>query len=281
MWIEGRVGMQISGRVRQIGHALTAWLLHIGLARAVLVIAAFSVLSSVLITGLCIHLTMPDTLLEEWIYFAILTPASISPVVGAVIMSLAYRLAQAQKVLARLAHTDPLTGVGNRRHFMESAASSLERASRDGMEAALLMLDIDHFKHLNDLHGHAAGDSALIEVARCCSRHLSITHTLARWGGEEFCILMPAASIREASALADRLRMAIAAMIIADVPKGVSVSIGIAVTGSGGRDLDALLRAADRHLYQAKAAGRDRISSGTPARAPVAVFRSENDLASH
>lgn len=248
--------------VRQIGHALTAWLLRIGLGRAVLVIAAFSVLSSVLITGVGIHLTLPDILLEEWIYFAILTPALISPVVGLVIMSLAYRLAEAQQVLARLAQTDPLTGIGNRRHFMESAASSLERASRDGTETALLMLDIDHFKQLNDLHGHAAGDLALIEVARCCSLHLSNTHTLGRWGGEEFCILMPGVSITEASEIADRLRMAIAAMHIEDVPNGVSVSIGIAVTGSSTGDLDELLRAADRHLYQAKAAGRDQISSG-------------------
>jgi diguanylate cyclase (GGDEF)-like protein len=279
MWIEGRVGMQISGMVRQIGHALTAWLLHIGLAWAVLVIAVFSVLSSVLITGAGIHLTQPDISLEEWIYFAIITPAAISPVVGIVIMSLAYRLAQAQKVLARLAQTDPLTGIGNRRHFMESAASSLEQALRDGAEAALLMLDIDHFKQLNDLHGHAAGDNALIEVARCCSSHLSSTHTLGRWGGEEFCIFMPVTSTGEASEMADRLRTAIAATSIKDVPKGVSVSIGIAVTGSEVCDLDGLLRAADRHLYQAKAAGRDRISSGTPTREPRLVFRSGEQLA--
>lgn len=254
--------MQISGMIRQIGRAVTAWLLRIGLARAVLVIAAFSVLSSVLITGVGIHLTLPDILLEEWIYFAILTPALISPVVGIVIMSLAYRLAEAQEVLARLANTDPLTGIGNRRHFMESAANSLEQAARNGAEAALLMLDIDHFKQLNDLHGHAAGDLALIELARCCSRHLSSTQAFGRWGGEEFCILMPGVSIREASEMAERLRLAIAAMDIEDVPNGVSVSIGIAATQGGGYGLDDLLRAADRHLYQAKAAGRDQISSG-------------------
>ena len=88
--------MESSGMITQIGRAVTAWLLHIGLARAVLVIVAFSVLFSVLITGVGIHLTLPDIHLEEWIYFAILTPALISPVVGIVIMSLAYRLAEAQ-----------------------------------------------------------------------------------------------------------------------------------------------------------------------------------------
>ena len=162
---------------------------------------------------------------------------------------------------------------------MESAANSLEQAARNGAEAALLMLDIDHFKQLNDLHGHAAGDLALIELARCCNRHLSSTQAFGRWGGEEFCILMPGVSIREASEMAERLRLAVAAMDIEDVPNGVSVSIGIAATQSGGYGLDDLLRAADRHLYQAKAAGRDQISSGMPLSASAILPRPECHLA--
>ena len=254
-----------AGAIRQFGEALTAWLLRIGLVRAVLVIAAFSVLSSVMITGVGIHLTLPDIALEEWIYFAILTPALISPVVGMVVMSLAYRLAHAQQALASLAETDPLTGIGNRRHFIDSAEAALEVAAGHGELTALLMLDVDHFKQLNDRHGHAAGDEALIAIARCCSRLLGPTHVLGRWGGEEFCVLLPATSVSQATGTAEQLRRAIADLDIEDIPDGVSVSIGVAGTAGERLDLDALLVAADRQLYRAKAEGRDRVSSEEPA----------------
>lgn len=251
-----------AGVVRQAGRALTAWLLRIGLVRAVLVIAGFSVISSVLITGVSIHLTLPRIALEEWLYFAILTPAVISPLVGVVVMSLAYRLADAQRALASLARTDPLTGIGNRRHFIDSAEAFLALAAEDADPIALLMLDIDHFKQLNDRYGHAAGDAALIAVAQCCSRRASV---LGRWGGEEFCILLPATATGVAAALAEQLREDIAALAIPAVPEGVTVSIGVAAASGERFGLDDLLSAADRQLYRAKAAGRNRVSSAPPA----------------
>ncbi len=256
------VGQASADIVRYAGRALTAWLLRIGLMRAVLVIAGFSVISSVLITGISIHLTLPHILLEEWLYFAILTPAVISPLVGVVVMSLAYRLADAQQALASLARTDPLTGIGNRRHFIDSAEALLALAAEDADPAALLMLDIDHFKQLNDRHGHAAGDAALIAVAQCCSRRVSV---LGRWGGEEFCILLPATAIGAATTLAEQLLQDIAALAIPAVPEGVTVSIGVAGTSEARSGLDDLLSAADHELYRAKAAGRNRVSSAKPA----------------
>lgn len=235
--------------------------MRIGLVRAVLVISGFSVLASILITGAGMRFTAPTARYESWLYLAIIAPALVSPMVAAVIMSLAYRLDEAQQALARLALTDPLTGIGNRRQFIDDARRELARAAREGTGLSLLLIDIDHFKLLNDRFGHAAGDEALMRVARHCAGTCRVTDIVCRWGGEEFGVLMPATSQQEAAEIAERLRADIAALDIEGIPEAVTVSIGVAHARGPDLSLDALMHEADRQLYIAKDDGRNRVST--------------------
>ena len=158
------------------------------------------------------------------------------------------------------ARTDELTGVFNRRHFAETIASAL---TEDPTGCALLMLDADHFKQVNDVHGHVVGDAVLVELARRLTSGLRPSDCLARWGGEEFAVLLQGVgSDEELDRLAERLRSTVARTPVA--AEGVSVrltiSIGAARAGAEFDSLDALVEAADRCLYVAKRRGRDRVS---------------------
>ena len=176
------------------------------------------------------------------------------------------------------ARTDELTGAFNRRHFAEIIVEAL---AADPTGCALLMLDADHFKRVNDVHGHVVGDAVLVELARRLRGGLRPSDCLARWGGEEFAVLLQGVSSdEELDRLAERLRSAVATTPVS--AEGVSVrltiSIGAARAGDGLDSLDALVEAADRCLYVAKRHGRDRVSlvpdlvvSGEPAHEPEAV----------
>lgn len=164
-----------------------------------------------------------------------------------------------EEQLRRLAQTDPLTGLSNRRHFFEQAAQELRRVARYGRPLAVVMLDIDHFKAVNDNCGHEAGDAVLRDVARCLRSALRESDLLGRVGGEEFAALLPETHEAEALVLAERLRTAVSA---APLGSGLSVTISAGVTGirgSGAEDLDSALRRADAALYRAKAAGRNQV----------------------
>ncbi len=159
-----------------------------------------------------------------------------------------------------LARTDELTGAFNRRHFAESFADAL---SDDPTGCALLMLDADHFKQVNDVHGHVVGDAVLVELARRLTGCLRPTDCLARWGGEEFAVLLKGVSSdAELDRLAERLRSTVARtpMVLEGVTIRLTISIGAALAGDGLDNLDALVEAADRCLYVAKRHGRDRVS---------------------
>lgn len=159
-----------------------------------------------------------------------------------------------------LAVTDPLTGLRNRRYVRRH----LESLLRSGASATVLLLDVDRFKPLNDRYGHAAGDLALKEVAARLREHLRAVDVVARYGGEEFIVVMAGAGDEEATAVAERLRSAIAAQPI-EVPGlmlPVTVSIGSAVT-RGDADPDRLIAAADAALYRAKEQGRNRTEAAT------------------
>jgi diguanylate cyclase (GGDEF)-like protein/PAS domain S-box-containing protein len=168
-----------------------------------------------------------------------------------------------QRELERLARTDSLTGLANRHVLQESLAYEAGERHSDQHQLALVLLDLDWFKQINDEHGHPVGDAVLIEVARRLSLTVRAGEVLARVGGEEFAWLLPASSLSEAVAAADRARAAIASSPFATGPLTMSAGVGLVPTPSNG---DELYRLADRALYEAKQSGRNRTccESGAP-----------------
>ena len=166
------------------------------------------------------------------------------------------------ELLARQSREDVLTGVANRRHFDEQVSAEIARAERYANRMCLLLVDLDHFKRINDTAGHAAGDVVLVRAAHEMARHARSTDFLARIGGEEFALLLPEQDLEGAQVVAEHLRAALAAVDYGDILPGlrVTASIGIASLREGeGRD--ALLKRADIALYAAKHAGRDRVAA--------------------
>jgi diguanylate cyclase (GGDEF)-like protein len=164
--------------------------------------------------------------------------------------------------LRELADTDALTGTQSRRAFLERAAEEFQRVHRYGHPLCLAMLDIDAFKAVNDLHGHAAGDEVLGRVAAVCLTQLRAgTDHCGRLGGEEFAILMPETDVAGAKAFAERLCAAIRELQFESAGRtfGVSASIGVAALTGADDGVAALLARADAALYLAKRAGRDRV----------------------
>jgi diguanylate cyclase (GGDEF)-like protein/PAS domain S-box-containing protein len=164
--------------------------------------------------------------------------------------------------LKQHATVDPLTGAFNRRHGHARLATEFDLRARSGQPCAVMMLDIDRFKSINDTYGHDAGDSVLCAMVLACKVGLRTVDMLARWGGEEFLILLPDTGLEAANVIAERLRESVAAL---QVPVGINasidftVSIGVAVPVND--DLHDLLRRADGALYAAKAGGRNRVVS--------------------
>ncbi|MCX5767663.1 MAG: diguanylate cyclase [Gemmatimonadetes bacterium] len=161
-----------------------------------------------------------------------------------------------------LAHTDPLTQVLNRRALTARLAAELERARRYDSSVSLLMVDLDHFKRINDTLGHLAGDDMLREIAAMLQESIRSVDVVARYGGEEFVVVLPETNAAGAVAFAERLRERIASMIFAEAYGGarVTVSIGVAAyTAPGVPSIDALFGLADEALYRAKADGRNKV----------------------
>jgi diguanylate cyclase (GGDEF)-like protein len=167
---------------------------------------------------------------------------------------------------ARSTH-DALTGLPNRRLFEDRIATAIAEADRFGHPLSLLAIDIDHFKQLNDAHGHQAGDEALVAVARTLARGVRAVDTVARIGGEEFVIILSRADAIEASRVAEKLRREIAALSLRgsrDQPLvHLSISIGVAQRRPG-ENASSWLERADQALYEAKRAGRNRVSTSPP-----------------
>ena len=182
-------------------------------------------------------------------------------------------LQAANERLQKLARTDPLTGLPNRRHFDEARTTEMRRARRNGQSLSLLVCDIDFFKGYNDHYGHAMGDRCLCTVALALQAQLGRAGDMvARIGGEEFGVLLPATSRSAAYKLAERIREAVAACAIehlhSEAAKVVTISIGLAVLEPGATgDFEALFQEADEALYRAKAAGRNQVA-GPDASAP-------------
>ncbi|MEB2346407.1 MAG: diguanylate cyclase [Deltaproteobacteria bacterium] len=171
------------------------------------------------------------------------------------------QLQQANEVLEQLSITDGLTKLHNHRYFQETLTREIKRVSRTGETLALLLIDIDDFKALNDRLGHAAGDAVLVRIARILNESVRESDVLARYGGEEFVVLAPGTDLEGVAYLAEKVRTAVAEALFGLDPAGepmrVTVSIGVAEYAG---DRRAFFDVADRALYRAKAAGKNCVA---------------------
>ena len=168
------------------------------------------------------------------------------------------RLEQSLQVLAT---TDPLTGIPNRRHFLELARHQVLRGRRTNRLPVVLMIDLDHFKKINDTRGHAAGDRVLMEFSLCCEHGIRDSDIFGRLGGEEFAVVFPDLDLPAAAETAERLRKNVAALPVS-APGGeihFSASFGIAQVAEGETTIEPALHRADVALYRAKHGGRNRV----------------------
>lgn len=166
---------------------------------------------------------------------------------------------QMAQTLHAASQTDPLTDLPNRRHMIERLEAELTRIDRHGGGFALIMVDIDHFKAINDEFGHAAGDMALVETARLLRQNLRAHDLCARWGGEEFLILLTQTDREQAQIVAEKLRLLVANLRLPHRQHDIRLTLSLGVTAhQPGWTADACIQTADDALYAAKRAGRNR-----------------------
>jgi len=168
--------------------------------------------------------------------------------------------------LQQLSERDALTGLLNRRALAPLLQREAGRLRRYGETYSLMMIDVDHFKSLNDEHGHAAGDAALRKLADVLRDAAREVDHIARLGGEEFCILLPHADLDGAMRLAERVHLAVRDTAWDEFDRSVTISVGVAVAQSPDESPQAVLARADQALYRAKRAGRNQIVLAEPPR---------------
>jgi diguanylate cyclase (GGDEF)-like protein len=172
--------------------------------------------------------------------------------------ALAYDNARRRELLSEQARTDELTGLFNRRHFHERLAAELARAQRDGSPVGLVLLDVDDFKRVNDVHGHPVGDQVLVAFAEVLAGHVRAGDVVCRTGGEEFGVILPNADEGEAARCADRLVSAVREATWS-IAGQMTASAGVAVAPDDAGTVATLFKAADECLLMAKATGKDRM----------------------
>ncbi len=259
------------------GHHLTAeetqsgwrgWILRMGRVRSVLLITAISLALSWITTLIVDYLTGDPTRLSSDLMVATIVPLLVAPVVSGIGMSLLVEVEAARRALREVAIRDGLTNLFNRHYFVARLQAEIERARADGIPLTVVLIDVDHFKRINDLGGHAAGDDVLQRVAAALVSHVRPGDLTARFGGEEFVALLPGASNAVGIDVAERIRLAIwniTVPVFDDVASShVTASLGTATLGPAPETASDLLRRADHAMYAAKANGRNRSVSATP-----------------
>lgn len=249
-----------------VSRRLARWLVSIGLARSVALLTAVCVSLSLLVR-LCVHL-LTDAPADRHaaIGFASagVIPLLVASTTGTFVLRLLLDLERTRAHLHHIARTDWLTGALNRVAFMGLAESLVRSAGRDGHLLSLLMIDIDRFKAVNDTHGHAGGDKALEEVSVRCRAQLRNSDLFARFGGEEFVVLLPFTDEVTAYGIAERMRRAVESMPI-ESACGPAFSVTVSIGSAHLKDcptLGALLQRADQNLYHAKRLGRNTLCIG-------------------
>jgi diguanylate cyclase (GGDEF)-like protein len=182
-----------------------------------------------------------------------------------------FRLKRSQLLFMRLSRCDGLTGISNHQHFISEADRILRLLEKRLGHACLISIDLDHFKQVNDTHGHAMGDAVLKHAVAICQHHLRPADVFGRLGGEEFGILLQECSREQGLEIANRIRIAIGATPMEHDGNGilVSASVGLASTDTSGYELQRLCKDADMALYCAKRAGRNRVIAGSENGSPV------------
>jgi diguanylate cyclase (GGDEF)-like protein len=177
------------------------------------------------------------------------------------------RIKRSQMRFKRLATRDSLTGIHSRQHFIDETELALRAAAKATRTSCLILLDLDHFKEVNDTHGHVIGDLVLKRAVAACQHHLHRRDIFGRLGGEEFALYLPDCSASQARERAERIRQAIAATPLWGETRNVVItsSFGVASTDRSGYELRQLMIDADNALYQAKREGRNRVIYGEHA----------------
>ena len=188
-------------------------------------------------------------------------------------------LAQALKTLKEEAIRDPLTNLYNRRFLRDYLSRELLRAAREGIRVAVIMIDLDRFKRVNDTAGHAAGDLVLTEIATLLKRHIRGTDIACRYGGEEFTLVLPSATLQSARSRGEAICSAIREEGVQLM--GVTASLGVAIFPDHAAEPESLLRAADKALYDAKGRGRDQVRIFARGTAKISSFRAKTAKRAH
>ena len=220
--------------------------------------ASLFAMAGALLTAVAVLGLIPYT---DWAFRAVEIGMLVESVLLAMALADHMRLSQEERLKAeRLSRIDLLTGLNNRRGFYETARPLWVNAQRYGRDAALILLDIDHFKRVNDTHGHMLGDKVLVLVADYLSHAAREGDVVARWGGEEFILFLPETSQAQALLFAERLRESIASLdiLLNQSTIHITVSLGVSCRGADDGTLDDLITRADRFLYRAKDSGRNR-----------------------
>lgn len=205
--------------------------------------------------GFAVETETPMSVVVACMPFLIAYPIAISMVMH----RLARKVADQNRWLARVSSTDELTGLANRRQGLAAAGQALARFRRFGGSAVLIVLDIDHFKEINDRHGHPAGDRVLRHVAKTLLENTRVTDTVARYAGDEFLLVLPDTSLEGADELAKRIRARFVEAFAPFPGVNCTVSLGAAEAYADMADVEDWIQQADTALYRAKEGGRDRL----------------------
>ncbi len=238
-------------------------LLRFGTVRVLIIVIIIAISLAQIILTLIRWLfnSSPDSFTRDTI-IATLIPMVVASIISSITVRLAIRLDQTLKHISELAITDSLTGIHNRRYFMDRVEDEFTKAVRYGLAVSLIMLDVDYFKRINDVYGHACGDIVLRAIAKTCRDSLRSFDVLARYGGEEFVILLLLSDKQTASFVAERIRSRVAALELSCVDGEifhVTVSLGVATRSEKISSIDNWLKFADMAMYRAKESGRNQV----------------------
>ena len=244
-------------------------IIRYGAVKTIALLSFLSMSASLAVTAM-VHLAVGASVGPIALLVALAVPLFLTPPIGYVHISLILALHEAEARARKSAAADFLTGLSNRQAFAERAVSVLGLSARNGLETALIYLDLDHFKRINDTFGHGAGDKVLQQFADLLKSSLRRTDIIGRLGGEEFAVVLVKASANDASRLAEKIRRTVENTPFQTndgIPISMTVSAGVASSGKEAEiSLEDLITRADRSMYDAKESGRNCVRTYDPKR---------------